>query len=593
LLNLWLFFIALIEKFQPDFYELHKEYFVPTTTRNGNLLKNAGTKKVNTILHNAFDMHKGEDGTSAYNSHQGPVMFKYLCKEECTENVGGFSWTWTKIRNGDILKNEGIWYSGRLISINASQFLLSTVILIAGIAITHKAKDDWVPPLDPTLAETVAGKVFRLAPSLKDIGSDIISQMVLTVLNFTNSNDLVSDCPEVDSDTFRSMCGAESLEGCRDAAGNWLCAMSAYQEMMGETNWNMDVQARLLELSGFYLEEIESAALSLTASTAQNTIETLYPAEAYMVVAPLVVFTLVAFITALVISFMVIPSVTTTTLKLRTGIISLAKDPRIMPLRHATDRMHYLRGGMFWGTILSSVIMGGVAGLVLFVLLYQNTAWKLQLAVAVIIGVIIIGISEALLVRGCMFYSHGKAFYRERPFSANVFALSRECAFIALTVWFTISRVVILMIVSTLFVGRVDIPFLSPGVGEVEKPVRLKLDKYPDIFLTDVLQHEAHRHPYIEIFSGLCILKLEKGEEFISKAGSAWRLVFLLSLMPWLTKYRRMTNSELYSTELDDEVHIEELLAEIKVLKEKLVDRDLQISNQEENDSGKGIHWVF
>lgn len=52
-----------------------------------------------------------------------------------------------------------------------------------------------------------------------------------------------------------------------------------------------------------------------------------------------------------------------------------------------------------------------------------------------------------------------------------------------------------LLIAATLFIGRVDIPFLSEDAcffGPVE------LDSYPLMFRKDILAHEAHRHPYLE-----------------------------------------------------------------------------------------------
>lgn len=48
-----------------------------------------------------------------------------------------------------------------------------------------------------------------------------------------------------------------------------------------------------------------------------------------------------------------------------------------------------------------------------------------------------------------------------------------------------------LLITAALFVGRIDTPFLAPGIGRVGN---MELDNYPTIFLKDVLSHEAHRY---------------------------------------------------------------------------------------------------
>ena len=66
----------------------------------------------------------------------------------------------------------------------------------------------------------------------------------------------------------------------------------------------------------------------------------------------------------------------------------------------------------------------------------------------------------------------------------------------------------------------------------------MELDNYPSIFLKDILSHEAHRHPYIELMGVMYLMKLRYGENFGKRAGSTWRLIFVYALMPWLNKYR-------------------------------------------------------
>ena len=51
--------------------------------------------------------------------------------------------------------------------------------------------------------------------------------------------------------------------------------------------------------------------------------------------------------------------------------------------------------------------------------------------------------------------------------------------------------------------------------------------------------HEAHRHPYLDIIGSIYLMRLGHGNQFISNAGSAWRRLFVLALMPWLQKYRQ------------------------------------------------------
>lgn len=104
-----------------------------------------------------------------------------------------------------------------------------------------------------------------------------------------------------------------------------------------------------------------------------------------------------------------------------------------------------------------------------------------------------------------------------------------------------------LIFTSALFVGRIDTPFLAPGVGRFGA---LELDNYPHTFLKDILSHEAHRHPYIELMGVMYLMKLRYGENFGRRAGSTWRLIFVCALFPWLNKYRIIEQED--HKEIDD-----------------------------------------
>ena len=139
-------------------------------------------------------------------------------------------------------------------------------------------------------------------------------------------------------------------------------------------------------------------------------------------------------------------------------------------------------------------------------------------------------------------------FYRKRPALANITALALECANLALSIGFVLLRIIKLLLTAALYVGRIDTPFLAPGVGQLGG---FELDNYPRIFVKDVLAQEAHRHPYIETLGVMYLMKLRYGDHFGKRAGSAWRLVFVYALMPWLNTYRingRAAEPVLYST---------------------------------------------
>ena len=90
--------------------------------------------------------------------------------------------------------------------------------------------------------------------------------------------------------------------------------------------------------------------------------------------------------------------------------------------------------------------------------------------------------------------------------------------------------------------------FLAQGVGEVGP---LKLDRLPFAFKRDLLCHEAHRHPYLELFGTICLLKLRCGEGFGSRAQASLRVLATLTLMPWLKKYRVQRASYVTATNED------------------------------------------
>jgi hypothetical protein len=65
-------------------------------------------------------------------------------------------------------------------------------------------------------------------------------------------------------------------------------------------------------------------------------------------------------------------------------------------------------------------------------------------------------------------------------------------------------------------------PFLAKGLGRIGP---IELDGYPTIHLRELLSHEAHRHPYIELLGYIYLLKLRHSDEFGKTAGTCWRYV--------------------------------------------------------------------
>lgn len=120
----------------------------------------------------------------------------------------------------------------------------------------------------------------------------------------------------------------------------------------------------------------------------------------------------------------------------------------------------------------------------------------------------------------------------------------------------------------------------------------VKLDGLPFAFKRDLLSHEAHRHPYLELFGLLCLVKLRCGPGFGSRANSALRLLAVLTLMPWLKKYRLRIEGHAGDTERSlgnqDRLQIlEEENAELKKYMKKL-EKQLKKAEVSSESASKG-----
>ena len=163
-----------------------------------------------------------------------------------------------------------------------------------------------------------------------------------------------------------------------------------------------------------------------------------------------------------------------------------------------------------------------------------------QRLVAILVGIIAVTLLRLMLVFICRCTLY-KSFYRERPGVANIIVLALEWANFSLSVGFVFARMVKLLIAAGMGIGRIDTPFLAPGVGRIGA---VELDNGPLVHLKDILSHEAHRHPLIEQLGTCYLMKLRYASHFGKRAGTCWRLLFVYALMPWLHKYRVLARPE-------------------------------------------------
>jgi hypothetical protein len=236
-----------------------------------------------------------------------------------------------------------------------------------------------------------------------------------------------------------------------------------------------------------------------------------------------------------------LPSAVTTVLSFRSGVRDSLRDDRSFHVyRFAQDTSTALFGSSLWGLLFSGGIIWFIVSLIAFGFVWTPTRNGLLSFLAQVIGVLVTIIVNMVAMQFLRRTWDG-AFYRRHPAGANIFMVFIECWSLALSSGYILGRSLKFILLSILYIARVDTPFLADGVGWVVGDIQL--DAYAISFQKDLLAHEAHRHPYMERWAFMYLLKLRYGSAFGTRAGAAWRILFTLALMPWLRNYRPSSSS--------------------------------------------------
>ncbi|EED94555.1 predicted protein [Thalassiosira pseudonana CCMP1335] len=307
--------------------------------------------------------------------------------------------------------------------------------------------------------------------------------------------------------------------------------------------------------------------------------------EQWRVIVPLSMSFILAEINSLLLVAVYIPSTIRTTFQFRFGTIGSLHNNDFLKLRTQTDQASFIFGSMFWGCLVSNVLVLGVSFVVVFIFCFEPFLPVLLSIVASVIGLAITITIKMLFLIGVRKVFSGETFYRSNPAIANCINVLLESWNLGISVLFVVIRMITLVSVAFIYVARVDVPFLSVHADEIGPVV---LDKAPYVFRKDILQHEAHRHPYLERIGSIYMMKLRYGDRFGREAGTAWRLLFVFALMPWLRRYRIRAeeNNVASDTHIEDrtdkgmdatavtlQIENESLKKEIEALRSELLSR--------------------
>eukprot|EP00547_Thalassionema_nitzschioides_P006700 CAMPEP_0194218658 /NCGR_PEP_ID=MMETSP0156-20130528/24313_1 /TAXON_ID=33649 /ORGANISM="Thalassionema nitzschioides, Strain L26-B" /LENGTH=1129 /DNA_ID=CAMNT_0038948105 /DNA_START=84 /DNA_END=3473 /DNA_ORIENTATION=- len=240
-----------------------------------------------------------------------------------------------------------------------------------------------------------------------------------------------------------------------------------------------------------------------------------------------------------------VPTTAAMVLKFRSGVLPSLHDPYFKRFRKCPDAIYFNSGNMIYGLVGSSSLFFFIFAGLLFLVAWEPTrpamiaviGWGLGLTITVVLK---------MLITGCFRSRNHKGLYRTRPGAANLSSLALECWHLGLAGGVLLGRLTQFLLAMAFWIGRIDSVLLSDEVDMLG----YRFDTVPHKFVTEILVHDAHRHPYIERMGAMYLMRYKYGENFSSDAGAAWRRIFISTLFPWVLKYKEHVEENIEDDQL-------------------------------------------
>jgi hypothetical protein len=511
--------------------------------------KQAATFKINKLLENAFNLHelkghqkslRGSHHSEARMSCHGQALMNFTSRSHLKETVGGFGWAWKRFFNSAICTEDGVWFHTRLFACNFSQFLVLGIVacfmafsFIYGTkyldekhseainfdltSVTSITWEFYFNPRQTKLGLTVPlllnseiAKYFGMeaVPTANTTGAwffnssgamffnyNELSAEARKLYNLTLYIPPLREYPIFHNFTELVQRGAPGpLEQLTSAALAGLLDNSTVkfdfaerEVIINKVVTGMDFVVRTLTGVNITnaIDLLEEGIFTIKATVKKFVVETANTVSNRDAYVGIFVGGFAGFAAILGITLVFIPSFVSTVLKFRSGVIPSLHDREFLAYRVTGDQTTILFGSCFWGAAFTGLLCALLVGGIAFLIVWDVTFDIVQALIGQLIGIAVtVGFKMVVMILLRSWFI--AAFYRKRPAASNVLNVVLECWNVGLSTGFMLARTAKLLLVTAFYIGRVDTPFLAPGIGHVGNT---PMDSYPIAFRKDLLLH--------------------------------------------------------------------------------------------------------